>query len=393
MSRQLMPVMLGLTILPFAAIAVAAYLLAYAGPDVMAIAGAILLLAVCVLLTAVAAMAGLNRVEDWLGSQDDMLRDLALRADRASQRLSELEQRTSYHAMAAEAAAAAPIVPRRDDAKLEDPKLEDPKLEERPAPATPGAPAAAAGSSRENSGEHLALLLEPVIELASGETAHYRALVSLGNLQSGSLPHAELMEKAEQGGMRPALDAHLVRMTAPVLRRLRLKKPGLRVFVPLGKSTLAARAEADAIIALLLEDADVAGGMVFELSQQDIGGLDQAGIENLAMLGRLGATLALRDVFLGGLDLSALRQIGLRYIAFPPHAVDAGNGPSDVWKDFVQYARTMQIQIIVGGIETPQQATAAGKWGRFGHGSFFAPPRKVRRDAGLTAAPHRASAA
>ena len=76
MSRQMMPVMLGLTILPFAAIGVAAYLLVFEGSDVAAIAGAILLLSVCVLATAIAAMTKLSRVEDWLFSQEEVLRDL-----------------------------------------------------------------------------------------------------------------------------------------------------------------------------------------------------------------------------------------------------------------------------------------------------------------------------
>ena len=44
-------------------------------------------------------------------------------------------------------------------------------------------------------------------------------------------------------------------------------------------------------------------------------------------------------------------------------------------------------------VTTPQQATAANQIGRFGYGSFFAPPRKVRPDAGANAAARRASAA
>ena len=69
--------------------------------------------------------------------------------------------------------------------------------------------------------------------------------------------------------------------------------------------------------------------------------------------------------------------------------MDSGNGPSEVWREFAQYARAMQIQLIVGNIETPQQASAASKCARFGHGPFFAPPRKVRRDAGVAAMPAR----
>ena len=106
-----------------------------------------------------------------------------------------------------------------------------------------------------------------------------------------------------------------------------------------------------------------------------------------------GATMALTGVQVAGLDLAALRQLGVRYLTFPPHAADGGLGPTPAWREFVQYARAMQFQIIVSDIITPQQATAATQVGRYGFGSFFAPPRKVRTDAGLAAASRRAASA
>jgi EAL domain-containing protein (putative c-di-GMP-specific phosphodiesterase class I) len=143
------------------------------------------------------------------------------------------------------------------------------------------------------------------------------------------------------------------------------------------------------MISLLLQDSDVANGMVFELGQEEVGQLDPAGIENLASLGRLGATLALREVYLGGLDLAALRQLGVRYLSFPPHAVDAGSGPSEAWKDFAKQARALQIQVVVGEVKTPQQASAVSRVARYGYGPFFAPPRKVRPEAGVAPAAAR----
>jgi EAL domain-containing protein (putative c-di-GMP-specific phosphodiesterase class I) len=385
MSRQMLPVMLGLTILPFAAMLIAAYLIFYGGASMAAVAGAILLLSVCVLLAAIAIMTRLLKVEDWLYSHEETLRNLTGRTDRAIARLSEVEQQVNQpspgldrlmtdlgalrqevkDAMARRAEAAEPHpAARRDPARSSDPEE----------PVEP---------------EHLDLMLEPVIELATGATSHYRAQINLANGRGEVVQHTELMEKADLGGMRAALDAHMVKLAAPVLRRLRLKNPGLRIFVPIGRSTLGSQGEADSILSLLLQDGDVANGMVFELGQEDIGKLDPVGIENLARLGRLGATLALRDVYLGGLDLAALRQLGVRFLNFPPHAVEAGNGQSEMWREFVQYARAMQIQLIVGGIQTPQQAASASKCARFGHGVFFAPPRKVRRDAGVSAMPGR----
>jgi hypothetical protein len=95
MSRHMMPVMLGLTILPIGAILIAAYLLVFAGSGMAAVAGAILLLSVCVLVTAVAIMSKLSRVEDWLYSHDETLRDLTGRTERAAARLSEVEHQVN----------------------------------------------------------------------------------------------------------------------------------------------------------------------------------------------------------------------------------------------------------------------------------------------------------
>ena len=400
MSRHMMPVMLGLTILPIAAIVIAAYMLVSGGSGMAAVAGAILLLSVCVLATAIAIMSKLSRVEDWLHSHDETLRDLMGRSDRAAARLREVEHQANLPTPGIDKLITDLGALRQEvkDAMLRKTEAAQSAAASAAAAAASAAAAARPEGARAQAGpvepEHLDLMLEPVIELSSGITSHYRALINLANGRGEVVGHAQLMDKAEQGGMRAALDAHLVKLVAPVLRRLRLKNPGLRVFVPIGRSTLGSRSEADSIISLLLEDADVANGMVFELGQEDIGQLEPAGIENLASLGRLGATLALRDVYLGGLDLSALRQLGVRFLNFPPHAVDSGSGPSEVWREFVQYARAMQIQLIVGGIDTPQQASAANKCARFGHGPFFAPPRKVRRDAGVAAMPgHRASVA
>jgi len=401
----MVPVMLGLTVFPLAAIGIAAYLVMSAGHYMTPVAGAILLLSCCILVAATVATVKLSRHEEWLWNQQDSLRSIAGKAEDAQARVAMLERQrldddqterldrvardvaslrremrefmeetreaqvqamfqSKQRRAAAEAAAAAPAA--------------------EPAPAAPQQPVTK---------EQLTLLLEPVIELATGTTSHYRAQLGLADSRGNMVGHDELVLKAEQGGMRPALDVRMVRMVAPVLRRLRQRNPGLRIFVPMSRRTLGSQEEAGRILAILQRDADVAAGIVFEFAQAELGELDPKGIENLARLARSGATLALREVYLGGLDLSALSHLGVRYLSFPPHAVDAGSGPNQAWSDFAQQARTMQIQIMVGGVKTPEQATAVNRLARYGHGPFFAPPRKVRPDAGIGQPGARSSAA
>ena len=403
MSRHMAPVMLGLTVFPLAAIGLAAYLVVTAGPRTMPVAGAILLLSCCILMAAMVTMVKLSRHEKWLWSQQGSLRSLSESNDDTLARLAALEQRSEETVTPVQLGAVVSDVlklRRELNGYVEaqpywrqyGPGAEAPgqggafhgsSFEPAQAAASGTRPAKAAGR------EELTLMLEPVVELASGSTSHYRALVALADGRGKMIGHDELMQKADHGGMRPALDLRLVKMVGPVLRRLRNRNPGLRVFVPVGRATLGAQDEAARLLAMLQRDGDVAQGMVFEFAQQDLGALDAAGIDNLARLARAGATLALRDVYLGGLDLAALRQLGVRFLSFPPHAVDAGSGPSVAWQDFARQARALQMQLVVGDVKTPQQASAVSRYARFGHGPFFAPPRKVRPDAGVAASAAR----
>lgn len=392
MSRHMVPVMLGLTVFTAAAMAIAAYLVVNEGMGMAAVAGAILLLSLSVLTTAAVALVKLSGHERWLFSQKDQLRRLSGRSEEALARVAALEEREAETDPRIDQVMAEVGALRRDVHELliaqRTPAPEPRETQPEPKPAFK--PAAA----RPQSQETLSLQLEPVIDLAAGSTSHYRALLSLSGGEGSGVPYEQLIQKADQGGMRPALDVRLVRLVAPVLRRLRAKNPGLRVFVPIGRTTLGAREEAGRLMAILQRDSDVAAGMVFEFTQADLGRLEGPGIETLARLARSGAMLGLREVTAEGLDLGALRQLGVRYLTFPPNAVEGGLLASPSWNDFVRHAQALQIQLVAGSIKTPQQATAANKFARFGFGPFFAPPRRVRADAGMAApAAHNANVA
>ena len=383
------PVILGLTAFPLAAIGIAAYLAVVAGPKMLPVAGAILLLACCMQILAAVVLVKLSRHEAWLWSHQDSLNGLDARTEDALARLAAVEELHDDTVTGAQLGGVAADV-HRLRRELHDYVAAQPHWRhygpgaESPAAAAPAAAPQVAEPKRGKAQgrEQLTLLLEPIVELASGSTSHYRAQVGLADGRGKMVSHDELIRKADQGGMRAALDLRMVRMVSPVLQRLRNRNPGLRIFVPIGRATLAAPDEAGRFLALLQRDGDAAKGMVFEFAQQDVGKLDAAGIENLARLARTGATLALREVYLGGLDLPALRQLGVRFLSFPPHAVDAGSGPNAAWNDFAREARALHMQVIVGEVKTPQQATAVSRVARYGHGPFFAPPRKVRADAG-----------
>jgi|GEM_PF-1866389 len=257
---------------------------------------------------------------------------------------------------------------------------------------TPEQPEPAARKQSAPAQERLDLLLEPVVELATGATAHYRARVNMVSQSGGEVLHEEMMRQADAGGMRAALDVHVARLAFPVLRRLRNKHPAMCLLLPLGAATLKTEQDISRLLQVM-DDMETARGIVFDIAQGDLAGLDGSGIAGLARLGRLGVRMALSKVSVTGLDLASLRQLGVRFLDIDAKGLSARAESAPAWIEFAQFARAMQFQMIGGGIESASQADNASRVARFGYGPYFAPPRRVRADAGRAAHADRIQAA
>jgi len=229
--------------------------------------------------------------------------------------------------------------------------------------------------------ERLELLLEPVVELSTGATAHYRALLNMVNGEGEEVNHAALMDKAADGGVRPSFDLHLLTLALPVLRRLRIKHPGMRMFVGTSGQTLNSRSDMARVMAAIEIEPDAARGIVFDITHGELAALTPAGIESMAQLARAGVTMALSDVSVSGLDLASLRQLGVRFLDIRAQDFDSGYGLSTAWTQFAQFARAMQFQLIAGSVVNATEATTAARVARFGYGAYFASPRRVKPDA------------
>jgi EAL domain-containing protein (putative c-di-GMP-specific phosphodiesterase class I) len=372
----------GLAVFALVAMGAAAYLLMAEGPPAYATAGAIVALAVGQLAILVAASGRLSRLEQRADELGRAQRDMAGDAGRSAARIGILEERL---AQPAAAEPSAPPVAARPQQAAGPATAARPREAAGPAaaPEPPPAPHAAASDSaapgeKPAGQERLDLLLEPVIELTTGVTAHYRARVKMVDEQGRQVRHDDLLTNADIGGLRPALDLHLLKLAMPILRRLRIKTPTLRLFIPVGSATLNAPEGIGQIAALLEINHDVAPGIVFDISHDELGKLDQRGIEELARLGRVGVVLALSRVSTEGLELAALRKLGVRFLDVEAAAL-AGETR---WNEFSSYARAMKFQIIGGTVANANQAARVGRIARFGYGPYFAPPRKVKSDAG-----------
>jgi cyclic-di-GMP phosphodiesterase TipF (flagellum assembly factor) len=235
--------------------------------------------------------------------------------------------------------------------------------------------------------EQLDLYLEPIVSLETNATAHYRAAMWLRPGTSHPVGGDDLYQSAERGGLRPALDVFALTRVLPVLRRLTAKGRKTSIFVPVGRATLAATPYLDEMIRLLNGAPDVAQHVVLEIEHRAIANLNDAGIQGLAHLGRSGASLGLGGAAATGIEFAALLNLGFRTIEFA--AGPAANIPA--WLNAARIASSQGMEVLVGGVERPEQVETIRRWAHFASGPHFAPPRLVRSDLG--AEPLRARAA
>jgi EAL domain-containing protein (putative c-di-GMP-specific phosphodiesterase class I) len=242
-------------------------------------------------------------------------------------------------------------------------------------------------------GDQLLVSLEPIVDLHSGSTAHYRIHLGMSSPTGGELSHELLLHHADRKGVRSQLDIFVAREAGLLLRRLRVRDPGLNIFIPIGAATLSSPESLNRLIADRHAAADVAAGLSFEIPHASLAGLTEVALEGLAVLARQGAILALSNVSLAGLDLNAMNTLNVRYVGLDVGAIDPATGPTSSMIGFAQAARASRVQMVVTGVSDPRVVAKLPQITRLAAGPCFAEPRRVKREmAQETAASFHAAA-
>ncbi len=229
-------------------------------------------------------------------------------------------------------------------------------------------------------GDQLSVSLEPIIDLSSGRTAHYRMHLALADGQGEELGSDTFLHHAERIGARPALDVFVVREAEALLRKLRQRDPNLNIFMPIGASTLASRESIAQINAERNAAPESSQGLIFEFPHAMLAGLTEQALEGLAELARQGARFGLSNVSIAGLDLNAMNTLNVRFVSLDSTSIDAVHGPSLAMASFTQTARASRVQMIVSGVADQRIIGKLPQITRLVSGACFAPPRRVKRE-------------
>jgi EAL domain-containing protein (putative c-di-GMP-specific phosphodiesterase class I) len=247
-------------------------------------------------------------------------------------------------------------------------------------PAVPSAPRESNTEVQSPFADELLVSLEPIVDLNSGRTAHYRIHLAMKSKSGEEVSHEALLQQADRMGLRMQLDIFVAREAALLLRRLRQRDPTLIMFMPIGAATLATPEALNQIIADRRSAADIAAGLAFEFPHAVLAGLSDQALEGLASLARQGITLALSNASISGLDLNALATLNVRYVGLDMGALGEQGRPSAEVVGFAQTARATRVHLIVTGVTNPQAIPSLPQVSRLAAGPCFAAPRRVKRE-------------
>jgi EAL domain-containing protein (putative c-di-GMP-specific phosphodiesterase class I) len=219
--------------------------------------------------------------------------------------------------------------------------------------------------------DQLAISLEPIVDLATGKTAHYR--IHLGPTQ--------LIGQVDQFGKRPELDFLVLNEALTLLNRLRQRDPQIRLFMTLGEDTLASPDQMLQLLETLQHQQELGEALVFEIAHARLAALPAEALEGLGSLVRSNHVLALSNISTAGLDPSSLQGLNVRHVSIDVGTMDLRYGVPASYLGFAQLARISNVQVMLANVSDASSLAELRQVSRLGFGPAFAAPRRIRRDA------------
>jgi EAL domain-containing protein (putative c-di-GMP-specific phosphodiesterase class I) len=353
----------------------------------IALLAAVSCLAVAVIVSAAASIpsdaAGNTRLNNMLsqrlGKNTNDIESLSRRIADQAQRLTDLGSRLdtgkSHHDAPEKARAYKPAsATQRPAAKTQTPALRPSRAPKRLAHGQMQRP------------QPVQLFLEPVVRLAEGRTAYYKASFRLRDQSPADLTHivasADLPVLNGQSSLwDPALDAQLLQQILPLLEKLRARRGATGIFCPISVATLENTKALQELVGLLQANREAAAGIVLDIHHTALAGLSEAGLQGLAWLASLGATFCLTGEGMLYDELPALAELGFAFIDVPGDGLDQPAQPGMTAEALLQVTEANNIALIASGVEQPDDAASLRHASSLGRGPGFSSPRAVRERA------------
>ncbi|MFG1604108.1 EAL domain-containing protein [Actinoplanes sp. NPDC049265] len=228
---------------------------------------------------------------------------------------------------------------------------------------------------------HFLLQYQPIVDLGSGHTAGFEALVRWHHPQRGVIAPDQFIEVAEESGLivpigKWVLDQalHTVAQWRRILPRAR--RPYVSVNVSVRQFRQAGFVEQ---VRLSLEWADVpANALMLEITETLLMGDDEQIWADLAVLQEMGVRIAIDDFGTGYSSLGYLRQRPIDVVKIDKTFIDdITHDPQQVTLvgGIVRLAHSLNLTVIAEGIETEEHRAVLTELGcPLGQGYWFSSP-------------------
>jgi diguanylate cyclase (GGDEF)-like protein len=222
---------------------------------------------------------------------------------------------------------------------------------------------------------------QPIVSLVDGETIALEALARWQHPERGLVPPGSFIPIAEETGLMVPIGRTILRQACRDLalwQKNHTAEADLSVTVNLSPSELQNPKVAEEVAAILAETRIEPRSLTLEITESGAMRDQEATIETLHVLRRLGVRLALDDFGTGYSSLSHLREFPIDILKIAKPFVDdlgAETSDSSFLEAILGLARALDLTVIVEGIETAEQAATLHRLGcRIGQGFHFARP-------------------
>ncbi len=225
-----------------------------------------------------------------------------------------------------------------------------------------------------------ALHYQPIVDIASGRTTGFEALLRWQHPQRGLVPPGDFIALAEQDGLIVPIGGWVVVEACRQAARWQRRHPGRALQVSVNVSARQFQ-DVDLVrgVAAAVQASGVrAGTLTLEITESLLVHDGAGTIGKLQQLRELGVRIAVDDFGTGYSPLSYLRRFPLDVLKVDKSFIDDVHTRQEdraVTAAIVQLGRTLGLQVIAEGIELPEQVSRLTELGcPSGQGYFFARP-------------------
>jgi diguanylate cyclase (GGDEF)-like protein/PAS domain S-box-containing protein len=222
---------------------------------------------------------------------------------------------------------------------------------------------------------------QPIVALATGETAGFEALLRWEHPSLGFVTLGEFIPLAEETGLIVALDRWILRRSCEQLRRWQMIAPqsrSLAISVNISGKHLVQPDFLEVLTSIVAETGIAPSHLTLELTESALVEHAEAASAALGNLRALGVHVALDDFGMGYSSLNYLRRFPVETLKIDRSFVGARNGMlenAEIVRAIIGLAHNLGIGVVAEGVETEtQRAMLAGFDCDAAQGYYFSPP-------------------